>query len=44
MATGVLMLAAAKGTTIDVTTDGAEAEALMGALETLVAGRFGEGA
>ena len=39
---GLLMLAAAQGTTIDVTTDGREAEALMAALEALVAGRFGE--
>ena len=39
---GLLMLAAAKGTTIDVTTSGAEAEELMAALERLVAGRFGE--
>lgn len=39
---GLLMLAAAKGTTIDVTTDGPQAGELMAALETLVAGKFGE--
>jgi phosphocarrier protein len=39
---GLLMLAASRGTTIDVTTDGREAEALMAALEALVADRFGE--
>jgi phosphocarrier protein HPr len=39
---GLLMLAASKGTTIEVATRGAEAEALADALEALVAGRFGE--
>lgn len=39
---GLLMLAASKGTTIDVTTSGTEADALAGALEKLVADRFGE--
>ncbi len=39
---GLLMLAASKGTTIEVTTDGREAEALMKALAELVAARFGE--
>lgn len=39
---GLLMLAAAKGTTIDVTTSGNQAEALMEALADLVANRFGE--
>lgn len=39
---GLLMLAASQGTTIDVSVDGPEAEALMAALEALVAGRFGE--
>ena len=39
---GLLMLAASLGTTIDVTTDGPQADALMTALETLVADRFGE--
>lgn len=40
---GLLMLAAARGTTIHVETSGREAEALMQALEALVAGGFGEG-
>lgn len=39
---GLLMLAAAKGATIDITVDGPEAGALMAALEDLVADRFGE--
>lgn len=39
---GLMMLAAAKGTHIDVRVDGAEAEALAGALRDLVASRFGE--
>lgn len=40
---GLLMLAAGLGTSIDVTVEGAEAEALAAALRTLVADRFGEG-
>ena len=40
---GLLMLAAARGTTIEVTCKGAEAERLADALEALVADRFGEG-
>jgi phosphocarrier protein len=39
---GLLMLAASRGTSIDVTTTGAEAGALADALEALVANRFGE--
>lgn len=39
---GLLMLAAPKGSTIDVQTSGADAEALADALEALVADRFGE--
>ncbi len=39
---GLLMLAAAHGATIDVTVDGAEADALMSALDALISGRFGE--
>lgn len=39
---GLLMLAASKGTTIDVSTRGPDAEALADALEKLVADRFGE--
>ena len=38
----LLMLAAAKGTTIDVETSGPQASELAGALEELVADRFGE--
>lgn len=40
---GLLMLAASKGTTIQVETRGPEAGALADALETLVADKFGEG-
>jgi len=40
---GLLMLAASKGTQIDVTTEGPEAEQLMTALYALVNGFFGEG-
>lgn len=39
---GLLMLAASRGTSIQVTVRGAEADALVTALETLVADRFGE--
>ena len=39
---GLLMLAASKGTTIDVRCEGAEAEALADALETLIRDKFGE--
>ncbi|MCZ7674714.1 MAG: HPr family phosphocarrier protein [Roseovarius sp.] len=39
---GLLMLAAAKGKTIDVRVWGADAEALADAVEALVADRFGE--
>ncbi|GHC64472.1 HPr family phosphocarrier protein [Neogemmobacter tilapiae] len=39
---GLLMLAASRGTTIDVRTSGADAAGLAEALETLVANRFGE--
>ncbi len=40
---GLLMLAASKGTTIEVQTSGPDAAALAYALEALVADRFGEG-
>ncbi|PRY93444.1 phosphocarrier protein [Hasllibacter halocynthiae] len=40
---GLLMLAASRGTQIEVETSGPEAEALMDALDALVADRFGEG-
>ena len=39
---GLLMLGASKGTTIEVSTSGAEAVQLAEALEALVASRFGE--
>ena len=39
---GLLMLAASRGTTIEVLTSGAEAGKLADALEALVAARFGE--
>jgi phosphocarrier protein HPr len=39
---GVMMLAAAKGTTVTVETEGADEEAAMHAVEALVADRFGE--
>ena len=39
---GLLMLGASRGTTIDVTTSGDDAEKLADALEALVAARFGE--
>ncbi|WP_254869970.1 HPr family phosphocarrier protein [Celeribacter sp. HF31] len=39
---GLLMLAASKGTTIDVTTTGPEAAALADAIEALIKDRFGE--
>lgn len=40
---GLLMLAAARGATINVTCTGPEAEALMRSLETLLESGFGEG-
>ncbi|MEL7090145.1 MAG: HPr family phosphocarrier protein [Pseudomonadota bacterium] len=39
---GLLMLAAPRGSLIDVETSGPDAEALADALEALVADRFGE--
>ena len=39
---GLLMLAASRGTSIEVETSGTEAEVLAGALQALVANRFGE--
>lgn len=41
---GLLMLAAAKGSSIDVETSGPDASALADALTALVADRFGEDA
>lgn len=40
---GVMMLAAARGSRIDVSADGNDAEAALDALEELVRDRFGEG-
>ena len=39
---GLLMLAASRGTSIEVTTTGPDAQALNDALSELVANRFGE--
>ena len=39
---GLLMLAASRGTSIEVRTSGAQAAELAGALEALIANRFGE--
>ncbi|MAY87632.1 HPr family phosphocarrier protein [Arenibacterium halophilum] len=39
---GLLMLAASRGTSIDVRTSGPDAEALANAIQALVADRFGE--
>lgn len=39
---GLLMLAASRGTTIEVSTSGAQADELAQALRALVADRFGE--
>ncbi|WP_412552307.1 HPr family phosphocarrier protein [Shimia sp. MIT1388] len=40
---GLLMLAASKGTSIAVETSGPDAQALVDAIEALVADKFGEG-
>jgi phosphocarrier protein len=40
---GVMMLAAAKGSSIVIETDGPDEEAAMAALTELIAGQFGEG-
>ena len=40
---GLLMLAATKGTFIEVETTGPEADALLAAITALVADKFGEG-
>ncbi len=39
---GLLMLAASRGTTIEIETQGPDSEALADAIEALVANRFGE--
>ncbi|WP_374259541.1 HPr family phosphocarrier protein [Zoogloea sp.] len=40
---GVMMLAAAKGSTIVIDTDGSDADQAMTALQALIADKFGEG-
>ena len=40
---GLMMLAAARGTTIDIRAEGPDSGAALDALETLIAGGFGEG-
>ena len=40
---GVMMLAAGQGTEIEIETDGADEEAAMAALRTLIDDKFGEG-
>ncbi len=40
---GVMMLAAAKGSTIVIDTEGADADQAMAALQALIADKFGEG-
>lgn len=40
---GVMMLAAAKGATVSIETDGPDEEAAMNALKGLIANRFDEG-
>ena len=40
---GVMMLAAAKGATVGIETDGPDEEAAMNALKDLIANRFDEG-
>jgi phosphocarrier protein len=39
---GLMMLAAARGTTIKISTDGDDEQAAMAALNQLIAQRFGE--
>jgi phosphocarrier protein HPr len=40
---GVMMLAAGRGSRIEIETDGADADAALAALVTLVTDKFGEG-
>ena len=40
---GIMMLAASKGTVIEVTTSGPDEKEAMAAVESLIADRFGEG-
>lgn len=39
---GLLMLVASKGSQVDITTEGAQAQELLNALGALIANRFGE--
>lgn len=39
---GIMMLAASKGTTVEVVTSGSDEEQAMADIETLIADRFGE--
>jgi phosphocarrier protein len=40
---GVMMLAAAKGATVTIETDGSDADAALAAVRDLIADKFGEG-
>ncbi len=40
---GVMMLAAGKGSTVTIETEGADAEAALAAVQALIADKFGEG-
>lgn len=40
---GVMMLAAAKGATVTIETDGSDADVALAALQNLIADKFGEG-
>ncbi|WP_298259690.1 HPr family phosphocarrier protein [uncultured Litoreibacter sp.] len=40
---GLLMLAASRGTSIEVRTEGADAQGVLDALSALIADKFGEG-
>ena len=40
---GVMMLAAGKGATVTIETEGSDAEAALGAIQGLIAEKFGEG-
>jgi len=40
---GVMMLAAGKGSTVTIETEGADAEAALAAVRALIADKFGEG-
>jgi phosphocarrier protein len=40
---GVMMLAAGKGSSVVIETDGSDADAALAAIQTLIADKFGEG-